>query len=59
MAKPRWTAPWKDSTVKPVFYHVILRVLERRLACGPEEKEKFRTLMPMTENFTGCRVLSY
>jgi REP element-mobilizing transposase RayT len=26
---------------------------------GTEEKEKFRTLMRMQENFTGCRVLSY
>ena len=59
MARPRWIAPWKDSPTKPAIYHVISRVVERRFAFGPEEKEKFRTLMRMTENFTGCRVLSY
>ncbi len=26
---------------------------------GPDEKEKFRALMRMYENFTGCRVVSY
>lgn len=59
MARPRWIAPWKDSETKPAMYHVISRVVDRRMAFGPEEKEKFRTLMRMTENFTGCRVLSY
>jgi REP element-mobilizing transposase RayT len=59
MARARWIAPWKDSVKKPAIYHVISRVVERRFAFGPEEKEKFRTLMRMTENFTGCRVLSY
>ena len=44
---------------KPVFYHVISRVVERRFAFGAEEKEKFRTLMRMQEKFTGCRVVSY
>ena len=59
MARPRWIAPWKDSKIKPAIYHLVSRVDERRYAFGPEEKEKFRTLMRMTENFTGCRVLSY
>lgn len=59
MARRRWIAPWKDSDEKPAVYHVISRVVERRFAFGPEEKEKFRTLMRMTEKFTGCRVLSY
>ncbi len=26
---------------------------------GPAEKEKFRTLMRMYEDFSGCRVLTY
>jgi len=34
-------------------------VVERRFAFGVEEKERFRTLMRMMENFSGCRVLSY
>ena len=44
---------------KPVLYHVISRVVERRFAFEVKEKEKFRTLMRMQEQFTGCRVLSY
>jgi REP element-mobilizing transposase RayT len=44
---------------KPVLYHVISRVVDRRFVLGTEEKEKFRTLMRMQENFTGCRALSY
>lgn len=59
MARARWIAPWSESGVKPAVYHLISRVVERRFAFGAEEKEKFRTLMRMTENFTGCRVLSY
>ena len=42
-----------------MFYHVISRVVDRRFAFGPEEKEKFRALMRMQEKFTGCRVVSY
>ncbi|MFC7335849.1 transposase [Haloferula chungangensis] len=59
MAKKRWISPWKDSTEKPSVYHVVSRVVERRFAFGPEEKEKFRMFMRMAENFTGCRVLTY
>jgi putative transposase len=55
----RWLAEWRQSAEKPVFYHLISRVVERRFAFGPEEKEKFRTLMRMQEKFTGCRVVSY
>jgi REP element-mobilizing transposase RayT len=57
--KKRWIAPWKDSETKPAIYHCISRVVERRFAFGAEEKEHFRMLMRMMENFTGCRVLSY
>ena len=42
-----------------MFYHVISRVVERRFAFGPEEKEKFRALMRLQEKFSGCRVVSY
>jgi hypothetical protein len=55
----RWLAPWKDSTEKPVIYHCVSRVVDRRFALGKEEKEKLRTFMRMQENFTGCRVLAY
>ena len=59
MRRARWLAPWKDSDEKPAIYHCISRVVERRFAFGVEEKERFRTLMRMMENFSGCRVLSY
>ena len=45
--------------MRPVFYHVISRVVDRRFAFGVDEKEKFRTLMRLQEKFTGCRVASY
>lgn len=57
--KARWLAGWRKSGGKPVFYHVISRVVDRRFAFGAEEKEKFRTLMRMQEKFTGCRATSY
>jgi REP element-mobilizing transposase RayT len=59
MRKARWLAEWRKSAGKPVLYHVISRVVDRQFVLGTEEKEKFRTLMCMQENFTGCRVLSY
>ncbi len=59
MRKARWLAEWRNSENKPVFYHCISRVVDRRFVLGAEEKEKFRTLMRMQENFTGCRVVSY
>jgi REP element-mobilizing transposase RayT len=59
MRKARWLAKWRDSEKKPVFYHCISRVVDRRFVLGAEEKERFRTLMRMQENFTGCRVVSY
>jgi putative transposase len=52
-------AEWRKAAGKPVLYHVLSRVVDRRFVFGTEEKEKFRTLMRMQENFTGCRVLSY
>lgn len=57
--KARWLAEWRNSEGKPVFYHVISRVVDRRFAFGTDEKEKFRALMRLQEKFTGCRVVSY
>ena len=59
MRKSRWLAEWRKSTGKPVFYHVISRVVDRRFVFGTEEKEKFRALMRLQEKFTGCRATSY
>ena len=63
MASKRWILPKANvagqAVAKPVFYHCISRVVDRKLVFGPDEKEKFRAFMRMQENFTGCRVVSY
>ncbi|MCX8497667.1 MAG: transposase, partial [Akkermansiaceae bacterium] len=59
MSSKRWLSPWKDSREKPVMYHCISRVVDRRFVFGDEEREHFRMFMRMQENFSGCRVLSY
>ena len=59
MRRARWLAPWKDSLVKPAIYHCISRVVDRRFVLGEAEREQFRMLLRMYENFTGCRLLSY
>ena len=59
MPRARFIAPWKDSTEKPVIYHCISRVVDRRFAFEKDEKEKLRMCMRMYENFSGCRVLAY
>ena len=59
MAGKRWLVPWTDSLERPVFYHCISRVVDRKLVFGPDEKERFRALMRMQEGFTGCRVVAY
>jgi putative transposase len=42
-----------------VIYHCISRVVDRRFVFGDLEREQFRMIMRMMENFSGCRVLSY
>jgi len=62
MKRVRWIvqpAPEGVETTKPVIYHCISRVVDRRFAFGQDEKEKLRTFMRMYENFSGNRVLSY
>ena len=59
MRKARWLSPWKDSHLRPVVYHLVSRVVDRRFVFGDGEREHFRMLMRMVENFSGCRVLSY
>ncbi|MGJ8698010.1 MAG: transposase [Verrucomicrobiaceae bacterium] len=59
MRKARFLSPWKDDPKKPAIYHVLSRVVDRRFVLGDEEREHFKMLMRMQENFTGCRILSY
>ena len=41
MRKSRMLAGGRKSAGKPIFYHAVSRVVERRFAFGPDEKEKF------------------
>jgi REP element-mobilizing transposase RayT len=59
MRKARWLAEWRNSTSKPVIYHCVSRVVDRRFVFGQRECEAFRMHLRMYENFSGCRVLSY
>jgi putative transposase len=59
MARARWIVPWADSATKPAIYHCIARVVDKRFAFTPDDKEQFRIHMRMMENFSGCRVLAY
>ncbi|MCB1133004.1 MAG: transposase [Verrucomicrobiae bacterium] len=58
MARKRWIVPW-NGTGKPAIYHCVSRVVDRRFAFGPDEKEMFRQLMRRVERYSGCRVLAY
>ena len=42
MRKARFLSPWKDSHEKPVIYHCLSRVVERRFAFGVEESSGAR-----------------
>jgi REP element-mobilizing transposase RayT len=51
--------PEGTAGARPVIYHCVSRVVDRRFAFGQDEKEKLRTFMRMFENFSGNRVLAY
>ena len=41
------------------YYHIVSRVIERRMVMGELEKEKFRTLLRAVAGFCGVEVLTY
>jgi len=41
------------------YYHVISRVVDRRMVLDDKEKERFRKLMRKTEAFSGVQILTY
>ena len=51
MRRSRWLAGWKDSATKPVIYHCISRVVDRRFVFEERECEAFRMFLRMYENF--------
>lgn len=56
MRMPRLKAPVEHPVA---YYHCISRVVERRFAFGPQEKERFVELMRLYERFCGVRVVTY
>jgi putative transposase len=59
MRRARWVMKVSAESRRPVIYHCISRVVDRRFAFLADEKEKLRMFMRMYENFSGCRVLAY
>ena len=59
MRRARWIVPAAPESKRPVIYHCISRVVDRRFAFQGDEKEKLRMFMRMYEKFSGCRVLAY
>jgi putative transposase len=57
MRRARWLVA--EGSVRPVFYHCVSRVVDRRFVLGAAEKEKFRTFLRMYEKFSGCRATAY
>ncbi len=41
------------------FYHILSRIVDRRLILDEREKERFRRLMRAVEAFSGCQVLTW
>ena len=41
------------------YYHVVSRVIDRRLVCDDDEKERFRRLLSKVADFSGIRILTY
>ena len=41
------------------FYHILSRIVDRRLILDDTEKERFRRLMRAVEGFSGCQVLTW
>ncbi len=59
MSSKRFLAPWVNSPTRSASYHCISRIVDRRHVLGDGEREHFRMLMRMYENFSGCQILSY
>jgi len=41
------------------FYHILSRIVDRRLILDDREKERFRRIMRAVEAFSGCQVLTW
>lgn len=59
MRRARWVVRPSPESKRPVIYHCVSRVVDKRFAFEADEKEKLRMFLRMYENFSGCRVLAY
>lgn len=59
MRQARWVAEWRSLEGQPVLYHCCSRVVDKMRVLGADEKDHFRELMRLSEQFSGCRVLAY
>ena len=59
MRRTRWLVISNHRSLKPVLFHCISRVVDRRFVFAERECEAFWMFMRMYGNFSGCRVLSY
>ena len=41
------------------LYHVVSRVVDRRMICGEEEKTRFRELLVAYAGFSGIEVVAW
>ena len=55
----RWLAPWKDSPERPVLYHCIARIVDRRFVLDAAGKERLLRDLRSAEGFSGCRILAF
>ena len=44
---------------EPGYYHIVSRVVDRRMVLDTKEKDRFRRTLRAVEGFTGCQVLTY
>ena len=55
----RWLAPWKDAPDRPVLYHCISRIVDRRFVLDAAGKERLLRDLRSAEGFSGCRILAF
>jgi len=59
MRKSRWLAPWKDDPEKPVIYHVVSRIVDRRFVLGDSSFIGWRHWIPSSSTWMPPEVNSF
>ena len=55
MRRARWLVISNNRLLKPVLFHCISRVVDRRFVFAERECEAFRMFIRMYENFSGMQ----